>query len=255
MPTLKEKLEKKEVTIGSWITLGHTSVAEILLKVGFDWLVLDMEHSVITYAEMQRLIQVIALGGGTPLVRVSFNHQNEIKKAMDAGAHGVIVPMVQNKIDANQAVASVRYAPKGNRGVGLARAQGHGLYPLQNYRKWLDQESVVIVQIEHIDAVSNLEDILSVEGVDGFMVGPYDLSASLGFPGEFEHPKVQEAFKQVDAIAKKTKTVAGFHVVPPDPELVLKKITEGYQFVVYSFDALLLGKMAEAGLQRIRNGM
>lgn len=255
LTSLKQKIRNKEITIGSWITLGHASIAEVLLKVGFDWLTIDMEHSAITIAEAQQLIQVIELGGGVPLVRVGVNNPYEIKRALDAGAHGVIVPMVQNKEEAAQAVASVRYAPKGNRGVGLARAQGHGLVPFEKYRTWVERESVVIVQIEHIHAVEHLEDILLVEGVDGFMIGPYDLSASLGYPGDFEHPKVQEAFQYVDKVSHKMKIVAGFHVVSPEPELVLKKIKEGYRFIAYSFDALLLGKMAQSGLQKIKNEM
>ena len=126
MKSLKERLRKKEVTIGSWITLGHPSVAEIMAKAGFDWLTVDMEHSAITLHQAQQLIQVIELSGVVPLVRVGENDPNLIKRVMDAGAHGVIVPMVNSKEDAEKAVRSVKYPPRGFRGVGLARAQKYG---------------------------------------------------------------------------------------------------------------------------------
>ena len=126
MKSLKERLRKKEVTVGSWITLGHPSVAEIMAHSGFDWLTVDMEHSAITLHQAQQLIQVIELSGVVPLVRVGENDPNLIKRVMDAGAHGVIVPMVNSKEEAEKAVRSVKYPPKGSRGVGLARAQKYG---------------------------------------------------------------------------------------------------------------------------------
>src|SRR3989338_2009418 len=155
MINLKEKLKNKNLTIGSWITIGHPSIAEIMVKAGFDWLAVDMEHSAITLEQAQTLIQVIELGGCVPLVRVEENNPTLIKRVMDTGAYGIIVPMVNNKSDAVKAVEAVRYPPLGKRGVGLARAQGYGI-SFEKYKKWLNTESVVIVQIEHIDAVRNL---------------------------------------------------------------------------------------------------
>ena len=121
---LKKKLQRREVTIGGWITLGHTSIAEIMAKAGFEWLVVDMEHSVITLDIAQQLIQVIEGWGVIPLVRVGENNPNIIKRVMDAGAYGVIVPMVNSRADAEAAVKAVKYPLLGARGVGLARAQG-----------------------------------------------------------------------------------------------------------------------------------
>ena len=180
--TLKDLLKGRGVTLGSWITLGHPAIGEILAGCGFDWLTIDMEHSAITLAECQELVRVIELAGCAPLARVGENDPNLLKRVMDAGAHGVIVPQVNSREEALRAVASVRYPPEGTRGVGLARAQGYGLN-FDTYREWNREESVVIVQVEHIEAVKHLGEILSVPGVDGFIVGPYDLSASLGHPG------------------------------------------------------------------------
>lgn len=254
VPSLKATLQSGRVTIGSWITLAHPAIAEIMAKAGFDWLVVDLEHSVITIREAEELIRVIELSGVTPLVRLSANDPVQIKRVMDAGAYGIIVPMVNSGKDAEQAVTAVKYPPLGDRGVGLARAQGYGVR-FQEYKAWLERESIVIVQVEHIKAVENLDDILKVEGVDGFIVGPYDLSGSLGVPGEFEHPAMVEALQAIRRAASGWKAVAGYHVVQPKPDLVIQKIQEGYRFVAYSLDILFLGEMSRGGLKAIRKAL
>jgi 2-dehydro-3-deoxyglucarate aldolase len=150
------------------------------------------------------------------------------------------------------AVSAVKYPPKGNRGAGLYRAQGYSTN-FNEYRRWVEDESVVIVQIEHIQAVENMESILTTEGIDAFIVGPYDLSASLGVPGEFDCPDVKSALNEIQRIATKLKcTAAGYHVVPPDAELVTQKIKEGFTFIAYSVDFLLLGEMCKKGLFVLR---
>lgn len=243
--TLKEKLKNKDLTIGSWITIGHTVVAEIMARAGYDWLTVDMEHSAITLDVAQELIQVIDLCGVPPLVRVGHNDPNLIKRVMDAGAHGVIVPMVNTEEDAKAAVGAVKYPPSGFRGVGLARAQKYGV-GFEEYRIWNECESIVIVQVEHIKAVENLEAILSVEGVDGFIIGPYDLSGSLGVPGQFDHPDVRSALDRIRQIAKSIDALAGYHVIPPDPKALKAKADEGYKFIAYSLDTLFLEKQCKS---------
>ena len=250
---LKQKLKNNQLTIGTWITLGHPAIAEIMVQSGFDWLTVDMEHSAITMHEAQQLIQTIDLAGCVPLVRVGSNDPNLIKRVMDAGAHGVIVPMVNSASDAEAAVKAVKYPPKGTRGVGLARAQGYGV-DFENYKEWVEKESIVIVQIEHIDAVNNIEEILRTEDVDGFIIGPYDLSGSLGIPGEFDDPKVIEALEVVKKAAKKCNIISGFHVVPPEPEQIRDKINEGYRFLAYSLDTLFLAETCRNDLSIINDG-
>src|SRR3972149_4608109 len=252
MINLKEKLRKNELTIGSWITLSHPSIPEIMAKTGFGWLTIDMEHSAITLHQAQQLIQIIELSGVVPLVRVGENSPNLIKRVMDAGAYGVIVPMVNSKEDAEKAVNAVKYPPVGNRGVGLARAQGYGL-EFEKYKKWVNKGRIVIVQIEHIKGVENLEEILSVDGVDAFIVGPYDLSGSLGMPGNFTHPSMRNALKRIMNVSKKFKRSAGFHVIPPDTKEVHKKIREGYRFISFSLDTLFLGVKCKEEMKRIKS--
>jgi 2-keto-3-deoxy-L-rhamnonate aldolase RhmA len=248
--SLKERITRRELTIGSWITLAHPGIAEIMAGAGFDWLTVDMEHSAIGIADAQRLIQVIELSGVVPLVRVGDNDPVIIKRVLDAGAHGVIVPMVNSRSDAERAVAAAYYPPRGKRGVGLARAQGYGA-DFDGYRKRAAERTVVIVQVEHIDAVGNLEAILSVDGVDGFIVGPYDLSGSLGVPGQFDHPDVVAALARIQEVSRSMKPVPGFHSVPSDPSGAVEKIKEGYLFVGYSLDILLLGDAARGGVAAI----
>lgn len=249
--SLKKRMQEKKVTLGCWITLGHTAIPEILLKAGFDWLTIDMEHSAITLSEAQQLIQVIELGGATPLVRVGVNDPLLIKQVMDAGAHGVIVPMVNSVEEAQAAVSAVKYPPIGTRGVGLGRAQGYGS-DFEAYKNWAEKESIVVVQIEHIKGAQNLENILSVKGVDGFLVGPYDLSASMGMPGQFDHPEVLQVLNKIKEIASKSKVVSGFHVISPTPEAVTAKIKEGFRFVAFSLDSLLLSDFCRRGVASIK---
>jgi len=248
---LKQRIRNKELTLGSWITLGHPAIAEIMVQAGFDWLTVDMEHSAITLHQAQQLIQTIDLAGGVPLVRVGSNDANQIKRVMDAGAHGVIVPLVNTKAEAEAAVQAVRYPPYGKRGVGLARAQGYG-FSFESYKQWVEKESIVIVQIEHIDAVNNLEEILSVDGVDSFIVGPYDLSGSLGAPGDFDHPNMKEALKRIREVAGKMNKPKGYHVVAPQERLLLDKVEEGYTFLAFSLDTLFLGEHCRNSLSLIR---
>ena len=248
---LKDKLRKSEVTIGSWITLPDTNIAEIMSKSGFDWLTVDMEHSVITLDKAQELIRIIEGNGVMPLVRVGENDAALIKRVMDAGAHGVIVPMVNTKADAVRAVSAVKYPPIGKRGVGLARAQGYGL-GFDKYKEWVEKSSVVIVQIEHIAAVNNLDEILKVDGVTASIIGPYDLSGSLGHPGEFEREEVKNAINKYIEVCDKLSKPAGFHVVSPEAEKVREKIKEGFKFVAFGLDTLFLGEKIRTEIRKLK---
>jgi 2-dehydro-3-deoxyglucarate aldolase len=251
---LRERIHRKEITLGSWITLGHPAIGEIMAGCGFDWLTIDLEHSAITLGECQHLIQVIELRGCVPLVRVGENDPNLIKRVMDAGAHGVIVPMVNSRAEAEQAVRSVKYPPVGFRGVGYGRAQGYGLH-FDSYREWNAQDSLVIVQIEHTKAVEHMAEILTVPGVDAFIVGPYDLSASLGIPGEFSHPDFLHAMDSIRKTMGDFSGVApGIHVVQPVPSDVALRLEEGYRFLAYSLDTLVLAETLLCDIQVFGRG-
>jgi len=244
----------KNVLIGSWITLNHFSIAEVMADAGFDWLCIDMEHSVIDYYEAEILIAAIKSKGLTPFVRVGENNTRIIKRVLDAGAEGIIVPSVNTKADAHKAVQSAKYSPYGKRGVGLARAQDYG-FGFEKYRDEVSKKIKVIAQIEHIDAINNLQEIISTEGIDGTFIGPYDLSGSMGKPGKYKDHDVKEAIATYEKIAKQHDKLIGFHVISPDNELVKEKIKSGYNFIAFSLDTLFLGTICRDQVKKIKENI
>lgn len=248
---LKSKLLNNTLSIGSWLTIPHQGVIEILATAGFEWLTIDIEHSAIDIQTVQNLIGHIQANGMEALVRVSKNDEVIIKRVMDAGANGVIVPMVKNVEEAEQAVSYVKYPPIGKRGVGLSRAQHYGV-GFESYKNWVQNESVVIVQVEHIDSVTNLEGILDVEGVDGIIVGPYDLSASMGKPGMFGDNDVKEVLNEIDRITLAKEKILGFHVIDSNHIKMLEKIQKGYSFLAFSLDFFFLGDKAREEMSSLK---
>lgn len=227
-------------TFGSWITLNHPSIAEIMADAGFDWLCIDMEHSVTDYFEAQQLILAIQSKGLKAFVRVGENNTRIIKRVLDAGADGIIVPSVNSAAEARKAVSSVKYPPLGTRGVGLSRAQSYG-FGFENYRDNIAKEIKLIVQIEHYNAVNELDEILQIDGVDGTFIGPYDLSGSMGKPGQWDDTEVVVVLEKYEATVAKYNKWIGFHVIQPDFQLVNEKIAKGYNFIAFSLDTLFLG--------------
>ncbi len=248
---LKSRLSKGELTIGSWITLGHPSIAEIMAAAGFDWLVLDMEHSVLELSEVQTLIQVLDGQQCPSIVRLTSNHPDQIKRVMDAGATGVMVPMVKSAEDAKAAVQSVYYPPRGQRGVGLARAQGYGA-SFQKYRSWLEENAVIVVMIEHVDAVNSIDEILAVDGVDAYIIGPYDLSGSMGRPGDLDHPDVQSAIARVLEAGHHSGKPGGIHVIEPNQDELQRRIAAGFNFLGYGLDIRILDSVCRSHMKTIR---
>lgn len=248
---LKSKLARNALTIGSWVTLGHPAIAEIMAAAGFDWLVLDMEHSVLELSEVQMLIQVLDAQQCPAIVRLTSNHPDQIKRVMDAGAAGVMVPMVKTAADAEAAVQAVYYPPRGRRGVGLARAQGYGAR-FQEYRHWLEDNAIIVAMIEHIDAVNDIDSILSVPGIDAYIIGPYDLSGSMGRPGELDYPDVQSAIEKVREAGRRLGKPGGIHVVEPDPEALRRNIDAGFNFLGYGLDIRILDTLCRGHMQNIR---
>ena len=237
-------------SIGSWITLNNASVAEILSDAGFDWLCIDMEHSVTDYAEAQQLILTIQSKGLKAFVRVGENNTRIIKRVLDAGADGIIVPSVNSLEEAEKAVQAVKYPPEGKRGVGLARAQSYG-FGFEEYKDIGTKNIKLILQIEHINAIDELDEIIALSGVDGTFIGPYDLSGSMGKPGQWDEPEVKLIIQKYELTAKKYNKLIGFHVIQPDFNLVLNKIEKGYNFIAFSLDSLFLGTIARDQMKKL----
>jgi len=238
-PSLKAKLSNKELVVGGWVMLGHPGIAEIMARSGLDWVCIDLEHSAITLQNAEELIRTVESCGVPALVRLTNNDENLIKRVMDSGAAGIIIPLIKTAEDAKNAVSYMHYPPKGVRGVGLARGQGYGA-SFDTYKTWLEKEAVCIVQIEHIEAVENIEEILSVEGVDAYMIGPYDLSTSMGRPGNLEHADVLNAIKAVKEAGEKVGKPGGVHLVEPDENRLKSLISDGFSFIAYSIDTRML---------------
>lgn len=247
---LKKIVKDDVLSFGSWITLGHTSIPEIMSQAKFDWLVIDIEHSSIGIQKVQELIQIIEFKNIMPLVRITSNDSDIIKRVMDAGAYGVIVPMINTKEDALNAVESTKYPPIGKRSVGLARAQGYGT-SFDEYKSLINDCSIIIIQIEHVDAINNIDEIFSIDEIDGYFIGPYDLSASLGIPGDLNNKKLLDIEKKVLNASKKYNKIAGIHVIEPDAKLVIEKINLGYKFIAVSTDFLFLGNACKNMMNEI----
>jgi len=252
--SLKQKLKNNELTLGSWIMIGSTMSVEVMALAGFDWLVVDIEHTSIDLQTTQNLISTIQSKDIKALVRVSKNEEVVIKKILDMGADGIIVPMVSSKEDAIKAVEYAKYPPMGKRGVGLYRASGYGT-TFEEYKKWVDEELIIIAQIEHIDAVNNIDEILTVKGIDGTIIGPYDLSGSMGFPGEFDRDDVQEAVQKVLDRCKANNIPSGFHVVDTDSLKLKHKIDQGCTFLAYGIDYFFMRDAAINGMNILREGL
>lgn len=254
MPNLKDALRRNELTIGSWITLGHRGIAEIMASAGFDWLAIDLEHSVIDLSETLELIAAIEAVGVTPLVRLTSQNPDLAKRVLDAGARGIIVPMVMNAGQAQAAVDSARYPPQGRRSVGLSRAQGYGA-KFEHYISTIEPEIVVVAQIEHVEAIDALEGILRVPGIDATIIGPYDLSASIGKPGVFSNPALKSLLDRYERDSHAASKTMGYHVVQPDAALIAEKYARGYRFIGFSADFLFLAAACGSGLRELRESI
>ncbi len=249
---LKKKLQNNKLTIGSWIMINSPVSVEVMALAGFEWLVIDTEHTSIDLESTENLIRAIQANNMSALVRVSKNEEVAIKKALDMGADGIIVPMVCTKKDALEVIEYAKYPPEGKRGIGLYRASKYGKN-FEGYKKFVRDNLVIIVQIEHIEAVDNLDDILKVKGIDGTLIGPYDLSGSIGVPGKFDNIKVKQAIKKILNICKKNKIPSGFHVVDTEPKKMKAKIDQGCTFLAYGIDYFFLRDSAISGMKAIKN--
>jgi len=251
MKSVRDALRKREVTLGSWIQIGHPAVAEIMAQAGYDWIAADCEHTEIDVAGFAQLARAMASTGTSPLVRVRENDTLAIRQVLDLGAHGVIVPLVNTAEEARRAVAAAKYPPEGVRGFAFSRANAYGVDFDQCARTANDSISVVVM-IESKEAVTNLEAILQVEGVDGVFVGPYDLSGSYGIPGQTSHKLVTDACHFIAEACERAGKSAGIHVVLPTPETVSEAIASGFTFIALGVDTVFLRQAAREALDATR---
>lgn len=244
--TFAERLRKGDKLIGSIVSLAAPEVAEIYSAAGLDWLFIDTEHGSLDMPLAQRVMQAARV---PCVVRVADAQEATLKKALDSGAAGVIVPMVNSAVIAKAAVQFCKYPPLGRRGVGNARAQGYGLH-MQEYLDAANTHTAVIAQIEHISAVDNIETIVKVSGIDALFIGPYDLSGSMGKLGQVEHPDVLAAIDKVREACQKAGRTLGIFSGSPDRGKTF--LDQGYTLLAVGIDTLLLGRAARHIVDTLR---
>jgi 2-keto-3-deoxy-L-rhamnonate aldolase RhmA len=246
----RTRLKQKEFLLGTLLTLPSPDLAEVFALTGLDWLFVDLEHSTMDAAAAQAVLQAVA-GRLDCLIRLPLNDEAWIKKALDTGATGIIVPQVNTAEDALRVVRYSRYPPQGTRSVGLARAHGYGT-DLQGYLNRANAEVVVVVQAEHILAVQNIAAIVQVEGIDAILVGPYDLSNSMGLVGQVEHPEVQAAIAHVRQVCQGCGMPLGIFSTSVERSAEFK--AQGYNLLAVSTDALLVSQAVKEIIQTLRGG-
>jgi 2-keto-3-deoxy-L-rhamnonate aldolase RhmA len=248
MPTsFRTRLRSGERLIAPLLTLNSPPIVELLAEVGFDWLFIDAEHSPLDTSQMQALMQA---AGATPcVVRLSASDEMHVKRALDIGAAGVIAPQVNSVEHAQKIVEAAKYAPMGHRGLGITRAHRYGLR-VREYLQNANDDTAVIVQAEHRDAIAVIRDIVRVDGVDGVLIGPYDLSASLGRPGAVGHPDVRDAITRVHDACREVNVPIGIFGLTSDA--VKPYIERGFTMIVAGVDTVLLANASSTLLSAVR---
>lgn len=241
--TFKAALREGRAQIGIWCTIAGSDNAEALAGCGFDWMLIDTEHSTVSLDTVKAMLQAAAPYATQTIVRPGWNDAVEIKRILDAGAMSILVPYVQNAEEAARAVSAVRYPPHGTRGVaGITRASRYGA--VDRYIARANDEICLLVQVETAEALKNIEAIAAVPGVDGIFVGPADLAASMGYPGDTSAPEVKTAI--LDAIRRIRAAGKPAGILSLDPELLKQAVAAGSVFTAVDVDQAILLRGARA---------
>lgn len=246
--TLKEKLQGDEPLIGTMLTLPSTEVAEIVSSLGYDWVFIDAEHSALDISQIGLLLQSLA-PGCSGVVRVPASDEAWIKRVLDLGVEGIIVPNVKTAAEAKRVVEMCHYPPAGTRSVGIARAHTYGL-TFGRYMKTANDDLMVIIQLEHHEAFENIDEILQVPGFDAVFIGPYDYSASVGKTGKVEDEEVQREIARVNEKCRRKKIPAG--IFGMNARAVNEYMLQGYMLITAGIDFLFLKETAEETLRTLR---
>ncbi|NCT99091.1 MAG: 2,4-dihydroxyhept-2-ene-1,7-dioic acid aldolase [Comamonadaceae bacterium] len=249
---LREIWAQGGAAVNGWLAIPNSFSAETMAHQGWDSLTIDLQHGVVDYQAMVPMLQAVSTTPTVPVVRVPWLEPGILMKALDAGAYGVICPMVNTRADAEKLVAYTHYAPRGTRSFGPVRAL---LYGGADYPQHANDTIVAFAMIETAQALDNLDDILSTPGLDAVYIGPSDLSLALGCKPTFDDldPKAAEAVQHILARAQAHGVVAGIH--NGTPEAALKRIAMGFQFVTVSSDARLMAAGAQQVVTTMRGGM
>ena len=239
---IRAKLRSAKESVGTWMQIPDSSIAEILGNSGYDWVAIDLEHGSVCVHQLPNIFRAIELGNTLPLARLANGYAKECKQVLDAGAGGIIVPMIESAEQLIQVRDACCWPPAGKRGIGFSRANLFGKH-FEDYTKEA-QSPLLVAMIENISAIENLEEILTVDGLDAIFIGPYDLSASMGLTAGFEDPEFISCMKIICEKSKEYKVPYGIHIVKPDSNKLKQSIEEGYQFIAYSTDSVILSEYA-----------
>ena len=236
-------------TVGGWLSIGNAYTAETMANLGFDWLCVDLQHGMISHSDLAAMLPAISTGAATPLVRVPWNEPREIMKALDAGAYGVIVPMVNNQDEAAQAVAACRYPPAGMRSFGPIRA---ALYGGPGYTAEANEQLACIAMVETEEGLANLDAIAATPGLDAIYIGPADLAFALGLtPGQDDDPKHVEAVASILAACRRHGIAAGIHT--GSLAYTRQYLEQGFNLVALGSDGGFMARAAAADLAAVGN--
>jgi 2-keto-3-deoxy-L-rhamnonate aldolase RhmA len=248
--TFRNALLERQVTLGTWLQINNPTAAEVLANVGYDWIAIDIEHTDIDVVSLTALLRgMYARGragrGVAPIARVSTNDTIEIRRALDVGAQGVLVPFVNTAEGARKAVEAAKYPPWGVRGYSFCRANDWGV-GFEEDVQTANDETAVIVMIESKEGVENIDEILDVEGVDAAFIGPYDLSGSYGIPGQTQAPVVRAACQRVIEACEQAGKAVGLLVVRPTADAIRTAIEDGFTLLCLGIDTVFLDEGARA---------
>lgn len=252
-PNLRARLRAGEALVGSWLNSGSPMLAELMAACGLDFLCVDVEHSAVDLPGVQGLFQAVRSGNPAcaALVRLHGVDYAFVKRYLDAGADGVVAPLVRTAAEARLLVQACKYPPDGLRGVGFCRANDYGLRVEGEFVR-ANREILVAVQIEHIDAIPVIDEILAVPGIDVAFIGPYDLTASMGLTAQFEHPDYVAVRRAVLDACGRNGVTPGIHVVAPDLDQARARLADGYRFLAYSLDLAMVSSACREGLTGLR---
>ncbi len=249
----KQKLKKGHFVLGGWTLLGHPGIVEIMAGERFDFICVDMEHTAIDLRNFQDAALAIKGTGCDLLARLQSCDADQAKRVLDNGANGIIVPSVNSKADAEKAVSIAKFPPEGVRGSSLCRATGYGR-DFAGYFNSHNDNVLVVIMLEHIDAVNHIDEILTIPGIDATLIGPYDLSASMGIAGQINHPDLLKAQQALVEACEKHNIPAGIHVVPVDNMQLNKRIEQGMKFIACGLDTLFIRHGCQTMLKDVTQG-
>ncbi len=249
---LRRKLTEGRCLFGTLATMPSPQLAQLFAGCGFDWLMIDMEHGTIGIESAQAMIAATAVSDCVPLVRVAWNLDWLVKPALDAGALGIVFPMIRTAEDAAAAVACCRYPPHGTRGWGPFHAPSRWGTDALSYTRDADAAVMRIALIEHVEAIANIEAIVATEGLDVALIAPFDLSVSLGVPGRFDEPVFREAVAAAERVIADSPVVLGG--LARDAEAARALTARGYRFVLLAYDVMIIEGAARALLDPLPRG-